>query len=299
LKPAIQLNWQTSAAVSCFAAARVLMAGRTLVDSGLAASLAAPVERLQSALNDEHISGEAFWSHVLPLSASVTNLKEVAQVALIKTIGRTEMPARLEHFRRALADVRNAGLSGLPLDEETSAKHQERIKLAWAYQGDGLLHAVAAQTEPEILVEEATVVMVYPAEGGGGAAYLPYNLVHIEAVADDPVPELPEIMRLAWLLSVLNLDLPRYSDEMTPKCLPLVAALAMLPATVAAAAAIGLAPHDEAILRQAMQSWLATPEKTDAWSGFLFQWWEAYKSMRPPLGTALAGLEKLLAESGG
>jgi len=275
------------------------MAGRTLVDAGLAASLAAPVERLQSALNHEHIAGDAFWSHVLPLSASVTNPKEVAQVALIKTIGRVEMPARLERFHRALADVRNAGLSALPLDEGTSAKHQEPIKLAWADQGDGLLHAVAAQTEAEILVEEATVVMVYPAEGGGGAAYLPYNLVHIEAVADDPVPQLPEIMRLAWLLSVLNLDLPAYSDQVTPKSLPLVAALAMLPATMAAARTIALAPYDEAIICQAMQSWLATPDKAVAWSGFLLQWWETYQSMRPPLGTALAGLEKLLTASGG
>jgi hypothetical protein len=95
---------------------------------------------------------------------------------------------------------------------------------------------------------------------------------HIAAVADDPVPQLPEIMRLAWLLSVLNLDLPAYSDQVTPKSLPLVAALAMLPATMAAARTIALAPYNEAIICQAMQSWVAAPEKAEASSGFLLQW---------------------------
>ncbi len=32
--------------------------------------------------------------------------------------------------------------------------------------------------------------------GGGGAAHIPYNNVHIEAVLTNPVPDLPEILRL-------------------------------------------------------------------------------------------------------
>ena len=50
----------------------------------------------------------------------------------------------------------------------------------------GLLKGVVDLTCPEILVEEATVVLVHPALGGGGGASLPYNVARIEAVAAEP-----------------------------------------------------------------------------------------------------------------
>jgi hypothetical protein len=270
------------------------MDGR-LVDSGIAASLAAPVERLRSALNEEYISGDAFWSHVLPLSATVISIKEVAEVALIKIVGRAGMPTRLERFRQALVDVKEAAAAALTHVEQSSAVGQGFLKQAWAYQGDGLLHALRTRTEPEVLVEEAAVVLVDPVQGGGGAAYLPYNLLHIEAVAKDPVPELPEIVRLAWLVSVLNLDLPRYSELVSPKSVPLVAALAMIPVTLSAAEALALVRKDEMNMKRALSLWLPTAEKAEEWSALLLQWWQAYDSLRPPLGTALAGLEKMLS----
>jgi hypothetical protein len=297
MDPAIHLHWQHSAPVSAFAAAWSLLRGRTLMDSGLASSLAGPVERLRSALNDERIPLDSFWSHVLPLSAGAVSLREVAEVTLIKTIGRVEMPTRLERFHQALVEVKDAGVSALPHAQETPASGQGFLKQAWDYQGDALLRIVQAQTEAEVLVSEATVVMAYPVQGGGGAAYLPYNLVHIEAVADNPQPELPEVARLAWLLSMLNLDLPCFSDQVTPRLLPQVAALAMIPVTLAAAATIALTRYDEPLLGQALQAWLPTTEKVEEWSSLLFQWWDTYRSRRPALATALAGLEKLMTDS--
>jgi len=53
--------------------------------------------------------------------------------------------------------------------------------------------------------------------GGAGAAQLRTNSVRLEAVLTHPDPQLPETLRLGWLLSQLNQDLPIYSDTIRPE----------------------------------------------------------------------------------
>ena len=45
----------------------------------------------------------------------------------------------------------------------------------------------------------------------------------------DPVADLPEVLRLAWLISQLNLDLPRFAENVSPLRRERVIALAMIP----------------------------------------------------------------------
>ena len=106
--------------------------------------------------------------------------------------------------------------------------------------------------------------------------------------------ELPELLRLAWLLSLLNLDLPRYSEGVRPSRLATVAGLAMLPLTLAAAAEVQLARSDPETIGQALQAWLAPPNEAQAWTGILSQWWETYCTLRPAWATALQALDRLL-----
>ena len=66
--------------------------------------------------------------------------------------------------------------------------------------------AIGRLTERELVVERADVILVHPVLGGGGWAYPPYNAVCFEAVLANPIAELPEVVRLGWLLAQLNLD---------------------------------------------------------------------------------------------
>jgi hypothetical protein len=257
-------------------------------------ALTAPAERLQAALLEERVPFERFWSHVVPLAADIGAIRELTELCLTKTVGSQEAAPRMRRFRDLLADLKDAFSAALPRLNEDLASRIEPLRSRWNYEGDGLLGRIANWTEPGILVETAAVVLVYPALGGGGVAHLPYNLGHIEAVLVDPMAELPEVVRLAWLLSMLNLDLPRYSEGIPPSRLATVAGLAMIPITLAAAAEVQLARCDEESIGLAVQAWNGSLDNAQAQTATLLQWWETYRTMRPAWPTALHALYRLL-----
>jgi hypothetical protein len=294
----IALRWLTSVPVGCLHATAAFLQKKPLADSVLCDALAGPAECLQAALLEEGIPPEVFWLHVIPLAAELCSVRELAQVTLIKTIGRAEAARRVSRFGHLLTDLKDAFAAVLPQLSEEWTKGIELLRQHWDYQGAGLLGRIVQWIEPGILVDSATVVPVYPALRGGGAAHLPYNLVHIECQPTDPVAELPEVVRLGWLLSQLNLDLPRYSEGVPPSRLATVAALAMIPITLSAAAEVELARCDTEAMALAVQSWLASGNQADAWTDTLTQWWETYSVVRPAWATALQALDRLVVELG-
>jgi hypothetical protein len=249
---------------------------------------------LQTALLEEGVPPDSFWSHVIPLAAEIGSVRELAYITLVKTVGRTEAVPRVSRFCHLLAELKDAFAAAPPRLGEEWATGLESLRQRWDYHGAGLLGKIVQWTEPGILVDSATVVLVYPALRGGGTAHLPYNLVHTECLLTDPVPDLPEVVRLAWLMSQLNLDLPRYSEAVAPGRLPTVAALAMIPITLAAAAQIELARCDGEAIARAVQSWLVPGNQAEAWTDTLSQWWETYSAVRPAWATALQAFDRLL-----
>src|SRR5439155_20152019 len=97
--------------------------------------------------------------------------------------------------------------------------------------------------------------LVNPALGGGGEAHLAYNSLRIEAVLANPNAELPEVVRLAWLIAQLQLDLPKYSDTIHADRLPQIARYAMLPPTLLAAEAVELMRFTPELIGQAISVW--------------------------------------------
>jgi hypothetical protein len=296
----IALHWNASALAGCFRAVEALFRSQQLADPALAEVLAEPADRLLAALHDEGIPAESFLSHIIPLAAGTGGLHQISEVALIRTIGRTDTPSRLRRFWDLLTDLKTAFTAAQPRCAELLPGPMKQLEGRWNAHGVGILGGVITGTEPGVLVEEAMVVVAPPILGGGGAAYLPYNVALVETVVDDPTPELPEVVRLAWLLAMLNLDLPRYSENIRPDRRATVAALAMLPIVLTAAADVRLASCDEAAIQRAVEVWLPLPQfqnRTAAeWAALLVQWHATFRDMRPPLGQALMALDVLMGE---
>jgi hypothetical protein len=298
----VELRWRAGVHASCFHATEALVHGRSVADPALSEALAGPATRLRAALQEEGIPADGFFSHLIPLAAGRASAHELAEVSLIKTIGRSGMPGRLHRFWDLLADLKSAFAAVLPRCAEDLAARISSFQGRWNASGIGILGGIVTGTEPGVLVSEATVVLLHPVLGGAGSGYLPYNVATLEAVADDPVESLPEVVRLAWLVSMLNLDLPRYSETIRADRQGTVAALAMIPITLTAAEAAGLGRCDEAATKRAVEAWMPPSaiqhKSAQEWAALLAEWHATYRAMRPPLGTALKGLDVLAGTIG-
>src|SRR5262249_27808608 len=116
----------------------------------------------------------------------------------------------------------------------------------------------------------------------------------MESVTENLDPALPEVVRLAWLVSSLNLVMPRYTDRFptVQRCLA-VGLRAMIPVVLTVASGMKLAAYYKSTLESAVQMWLPNPE--EGLVANLAQWWEVYRDTRPKWYLALAALDRVLA----
>jgi hypothetical protein len=293
---AIDLRWVASSSASCFHLAAEFCVGREPVDARVAQAVAEPIMALAREIDAGQIPTEPFWQHLLPLSAGIENNTQLAELVLRKTVGpgvraETLAPAMAGRF----SDLEVAYRRALPDLADQLALRAGPLRSDWEARGPGLLAAIARMTDERVAVERADVILVQPASGGGGAAHLPYNSVTIETVAANPNEQLPEPVRLGWMLSQLNLDLPMFSETIPRDRLPLVAGLAMAPFALTAAEQVGwVGAVDVALIETAIQWWrlpVASPTET---ATAVERWFSGYGASKPNLGVALTALDRLV-----
>lgn len=293
----MNLRWAASSLVSCYHAVDALLDKRPLVDPALAEALAEPVANLDFTLTDDRVPHKRFLTHVAGLVTGLQSNLDLARWGLIKTIGRERAEPLTLKYRGLLIDLEKAFNAQVERLNKERPLQQERLQDEWYRHGPGLLAGVARLSDPAIHVEEATVLVVHPLLGGGGAAHVAYNSVRIEAVGEDPVPELPEVLRLCWLLSQLNLDLPRYSESFRSQDrASTLGPLALIPIVLTAAEELRLSTCSEPMMELALRTWLHQGEEAKAMASNLNGWYEVYRDTRPAWGTALGALDQLVAE---
>ena len=282
--------------VSALHAAEAANRGLPIVDRRLADAIDVPAQQLAGEIAAAGLPPDRFWQNLVPLAARTDSRRQLAEMAIIKTVGRVD---RLESIASALAaaiaGIENAALAAVPNLIEELKLRELPIRQQWEARGPGMLRQVALLTDETLLPAECQVVLVHPALGGGGESHLAYNQVRLEAVLANPVAELPEVARLGWLVSQLQLDLPAYSEQIHADRLPFIASLAMLAPALAAAEYVELARFTPETLRLAIEAWrLSTPGQTDA-AALVLQWWQTYQETRPPWPVALAALDQMFA----
>ena len=290
----MQLHWRPHFTVSCLHAAEALVGGLPLVDAALAEAIAPGAHELSRSIAAESLSPPRFWRTLLAMSTSGGSSRELALQTLSKMVGRQRAELLAGRVASAISGVESAVRRTFPNLIEELELRMRPLREQWEARGPGMLHAIGVRTDPSLLAEQAQVLVVRPALGGGGAAHHFANAVRIEGVLANPHAELPETVRLAWLLAQLQLDLPAYSDRIHADRLPHVAAFAMLVPVLEAAHEVELARYSPALLTKAISAWhLRVPPDLDA-PQVVLQWWETYRESRPEFPVALTALDQML-----
>ena len=292
-----ELRWLVSFSANCFYAAEAVVRGRAPGDCDLAAVIAEPAESLAKEIDCWALPAEAFWRHLVPLSAQIDSNRQLAEVALTKTLRMDERTrAMIAPLATRIAEVEASALGEFPGLLDELAARSEPLRGQWNVRGPGLLAGVARLADERLVVPRADAVLVWPVFGGGGRACLRYNSVLIETVEGDPVAALPEVVRLAWLVGQLNVDLPIFSELIHSDRVPLVAAAAMLPPVLTAAEELELARCDAPTMHAALKADRQFAEWADPCEVVL-EWWQTYLGSRPAWNVALAALDRMLLEA--
>ncbi|NQU25058.1 MAG: hypothetical protein HQ567_27545 [Candidatus Nealsonbacteria bacterium] len=290
-----ELRWVVNQSANSFYTADLIRRGIDLPDSELVAALREPTAKLSATVDTNGLPVELFWRHLVPLSATIGSNRDLAKTVSRKLIGSNpRVEFLVDRLAGRISDIEAAANRAMPQLCEQVASLGGRLQQEWARHGRVILSTVAQQTDQQLIVSQADVMPVFPSGGGGGTSHLLYNSVSIEAVDDDPVAEVPEVLRLAWLVVQLNVDLPMFSENLQPGRRPLIAAASMIPPVLVAAEGAELARYDLPSVAAAIAAWrIEGPPGVDL-AEVITLWWSTYTEARLRWNVALTALDRMI-----
>jgi len=292
---AINLRWKASLSASCLHAAVCLDQDRPAADDQLAKLLRPAATELIREIGVCRFSTERLLPQLTSLSAEFENNRQLVEAAVGKLYGPdAASPTVLTRLAGCVTDLEAALLRARPQIVEELAVRGRPICEQWEARGPGLLQRAAQLSDESFIVSAADVTLVAPFVGGHGLAHIMENRVTLESVLANPHADLPEVLRLAWLVAQLNFDLPRYSELLPRDRLAQLASLATIPLVLSAAETVELAAYHPASLDRALVCWLGDGSQTPALAERLHRWWEAHLAGESAWHVALAALDAML-----
>lgn len=291
----MELRWKASLSASCLHAAASMSEGLPIADTDTAALLEPAVTQLLQTLQACGLAREALLPRLVDLAADWENNRQLAERAIQRLHGPgTVASSDIPRLAGAIADLEAVMLHQRPELVEELAVRGGPIREQWEARGPGLLQAIRHLAGEDFVADSAEVILVRPIVGGHGRPHLSSNRVTLEAVLTHPHPDLPEPLRLGWLLAQLNLDLPALSEPVPGQRLPALAGLAAVPLVLAAAETVELAGLTQSSLQQALRSWHLSASLPADTAERLHSWWQAYLGGNRRWPVALAALDALL-----
>jgi hypothetical protein len=291
----VELRWKSSLSATCMHAAACWSQGIPAADAELGATLEPAIAVLIAEVQDAYWPVDAMMQQLASLAAEFENNRELVTRALAKLrIPPTE--GLVSRVAGAIADVEAALRRARPEIVEELAVRGGPLRQQWEARGPGLLHNLQRLTDEAVVPDFAEIVLVAPYAGGYGTAHPAQNRIAFEAVLVNPNPELPEPVRVAWLLAQLNSDLPCFADSLPPGRGAHAFQLAMLAPALDAGVSVELvASCDEAALDAALDSWRLRGDLPADAAARLWQWWSAWLEGASKWPVAVAALDQLLA----
>lgn len=234
----------------------------------------------------------AAWCDLIASSESFSKPEEHVQHwhSRIKQENRTSGPS---FSASQLQKLESEFRSLLPQADSQMSFRLGPLTQQWDGYGAALtahLKRLIALTLPRGNME---VLAVYPLVNGDGYVSLSEKKAVIEAVFVNPNPELPEVIRVAWLVAQIISSSDKRNGPVSKRRND-INALALLPPVLAIGEVVELTRCDESTLQLAIDQFSpARPEFPDL-SKTLLHWWETYLQTKPEWSIALMALERAL-----
>lgn len=296
-----RMRWEASDRLSALHAARCWAGGARGIDPELVTKIAPPLTELTRRLAASELDLEVFWGRLIAASAAGASDPEACREALTAAgLGELGLDAAASAILTCLADTRLAYQERFPKAAQQLSLRARPLREQWDGYGAGLLRRIAKKTHDSFIPKNVTCILISPYRGGDGDCDAAESNLWIEAVLTNPVASLPEVLRLAWLVTRIGIGAavladPTAEDPEGRSRAPLVVALASLPVVLDAACYLELVQSsvvNASLIEMATQAWFGPLAPTVAET--LDKWWSQSEQLQPPFPVALKALDRML-----
>ena len=291
------IRWSASSKLSEIHAARTVAMGRTLTDRKLEQALALPATEINQRLLSCSVDVNAFWQRLFDEIALDGENTQSCEIALVAA-GCSEMQAEQTSnaIRNRLGECRIAFHRRFPKLAQQLALRSQPLCQRWEMIGPGMLTDVTKRIWGGVAPDDwwpARVegLLVQPIRGGDGG-YDPHaTQFWMEAMLTDADPSVPEVLRVAWLVTRLVTEI-HTREKSSAESVSLPWGIGSVPFVLSAAAELDLISPSQLPISRAIELW----HLGDAGVGrTAATWWEQWQVSKTPLPVALAELRQRLS----
>jgi len=293
----MKLNWRINTNASLLHSAAAIARDATLSDPRIAAAAREPALAMHRTMLQAGLSSDAMWPHLCASACQRNEMTDIVADALANAepAGRDLAAIQAELIRSA--GKLDGNLRAILPALEDELRHRSRpLREQWDARGPGLARSLNGTFNQGVALEQADVFLVHPVLGGGGEIDLKHTALRFEALLANPVPSLPEVVRLSWFLAQLMCQQADQGDagehhavehtvvdkdlRQTKRGARHWHALATVPATLAAAEAVELAVCNAELVELAITTWCQRPFELSSRSPSetarcVWNWWQA------------------------
>ncbi|TWU45643.1 hypothetical protein Q31b_08190 [Novipirellula aureliae] len=212
-----RIRWKTDSALSTLHAARCVAMGFSITERKLEESLIPFVTAINERLLSASVDVPQFWQGMVQetvRSQSLANDSLVAAAEIVLThSGCNEL--QVDQTGRAIVrkidDCRLVMTQRFPRLEDQLELRARPLRDHWDSVGPGLLHQIAKQIWQDTVPKtwwppRVNALLVQPMRGGDGGFDSGGSKIWIEAMLTNADPRIPEVLRVAWLVTRLAIE---------------------------------------------------------------------------------------------
>ncbi|MEM8671115.1 MAG: hypothetical protein AAGG48_26550 [Planctomycetota bacterium] len=276
-------------------AAHVVAIGAAFADPKTEQLLVDPVTEINNRLVSTTLDVALFWQQYLREVMIDTELSTACGNALLASgCSELQVDQVAGAIRSRLVDARGLFLKKYPKLVEQLQLRAQPLRNQWDTYGPGLLREVGRQIWGDKPPDRWTpskieALLVQPIRGGDGGYDAEQKRIWVEAMLTDADPTVPEVLRVAWLMTRLTID--DYIRNENDDALAGSWSLVSVPLVLAAGLELGVVPTPELPIEIAMRLWHFSDAKT---ADKLTDWWKQHGESSLPLPAALKILDESL-----
>ena len=306
-----KLAWKPATVLSSIHAARLVAVSAEVTDQKLEQAIVPFATEVNNRLLSASIDASSFWSELVCDVVRESDLTAATQNALVASgCSELQLDQAAPGIARQLEECRLALNSQFPRLDEQLQLRSRPLRDRWESVGPGLLRLIMKEIWSDSPPKRWSptrmdVLLVKPMRGGDGGFDAESRSIWIEAMLTDVSVRVPEVLRLAWLVTQCNID--HHLQEMKEDAiqdehsdLKPAWSLATVPLVLKCASELDLVAAPDLPISESLELWRFISGDTAseiAVSEIVVDWWKSVEEQPMPLPLKLKELDQALKKS--